>query len=151
MRNKLLAIIFSSVLVITVIVGKAAPLPATPTPDPYGCNATPQTLVDGAPAIKPQNNNAIAFSEQDVRNYYQSLQQQTNEHTDETIDSVQFMTSAQACLALNAVHIGNKPSAIVCLVHLHGIYPPSGGGGKFTEADVFDAHTGNMLVFRPNY
>ncbi len=109
----------------------------------------------GGSAIPPRNNCTPSFTVQDALDY---------EHThpfgnmrmvsigQPKVTKVLFITSAQASQRIGGAEIGLPDDALVCYVELYGTYrfmPPfgvQGGTHSGTMHDIFDAHTGTLLV-----
>ncbi|MGZ6308878.1 MAG: hypothetical protein ACXWP6_20685, partial [Ktedonobacterales bacterium] len=67
------------------------------------------------------------------------------------LTKVLFITSAEASKRLGNEWIGLPDDALVCFVELYGsfrVYPPMGPVSEHTGTthQIFDAHTGNLLV-----
>jgi hypothetical protein len=125
--------------------------------------------VPGIPAIPIHANattaNTPAFTVADVQQYVNRtgfLGGSLLPGAHLTILKIQFMTSKQASVLLQGESTGLPDDALVCYVQLHGpsalngvglSVPPIPGKTKGavltspTADEVFDAHTGNLLVY----
>ncbi len=96
-----------------------------------------------------------AFTEQDIRNYFQQHPVMTTEQMPASITNIVFLTSKEASVHTHQASLGLPDRAVVCLVELqgpfilHGVSRPIG-----TEAPraqhityIFDAQTRGCILF----
>lgn len=108
----------------------------------------------GVPAITSRNNCTPSFTVQDVVDYERAHPFSNHRMTPvgtPKLTKVLFITSAEASKRLGNEWIGLPDDALVCFVELSGTYqfsPPMGPTSEHTGTmhQVFDAHTGNLLV-----
>jgi hypothetical protein len=127
-----------------------------PGPSPVPAYNGPDAPPLDAPAIAPRNNCSPSFTVQDVLDY-------ENTHPFETmrtepvgkltITKIWFITSAEASGQMQGESTGIPDDALVCYVEFYGTfrsYAPMPGSKPRehtgTGSQVFDAHTGNLLV-----
>lgn len=110
--------------------------------------------VIGLPAITPRNDCTPSFTVQDVTTFERAHPAGNNRMTPigtPKLTKVLFITSAEASKRLGNTSIGLPDDALVCVVELYGpyrVYPPMGPVSEHTGTmyEVFDAHTGNLLL-----
>lgn len=118
------------------------------------CPGTQSGQAMGLPAITPRNNCTPSFTVQDVVDYERAHPFSNHRMTPvgaPKLTKVLFITSAEASKRMGNVWIGLPDDALVCFVELSGTYrfsPPMGPASEHTGTmhQVFDAHTGNLLV-----
>lgn len=68
------------------------------------------------------------------------------------VDTARFLTSQEVSQLFNGESLGVPDETLVCMVEFHGNFlvpGPAGKVGTFHQgAEVFDAHTGNLLLVR---
>jgi hypothetical protein len=109
----------------------------------------------GAPAITPHNDCTPSFTAQDVLDYENThpfTTMRAEPVGKPTITKIWFITSAEASGQMAGESTGLSDDALVCYVEFYGTFHTgSAPGGEPTErtgtaVQVFDAHTGNLLV-----
>lgn len=120
---------------------------------PLGVQAGPEF---GVPSITPHNDCTPSFTVQDVLAFEHSHPFGNHRMVSmgqSKVTKVLFITSAQASQRIGGEWIGLPDDALVCFVELYGTYrflspfpsiPDSIHTG--TMHNIFDAHTGNLLV-----
>jgi hypothetical protein len=118
------------------------------------CPGPPSSAL-GIPAIAPRNDCTPSFTVQDVLDY-ESAHPFATRRTEAvgklTITKIWFITSAEAGQQMSGESVGIPDGALVCYVEFYGTFRTgSSPGGEPTErtgtaTQVFDAHTGNLLV-----
>src|SRR5579875_856850 len=142
-------------------------IPTPPTYNPRNFNIT-WTYVDGSPAITPRFKQCVAktasghaFTTADVVAYLNKdgfAPLAPGAHM--KILTIQFVSAAQASKLMAGESVGRPDDALVCYVSVEGpflvanmIHVPK--GAKIPPAkyghEVFDAHTGNMLLWGVNF
>jgi hypothetical protein len=119
----------------------------------------------GMSAIKPQKEpnlvaaNVATFADTDVRQFAENAKLSfIAENGKHSVKSIEFLSSQEASKKLDGESIGLPDSSLVCLVVLEGSFSvggPSEHGSSETKSSpvqkyahiVFDAHTGNILVW----
>jgi hypothetical protein len=168
--------LFGLLAIIIVGIGLVAatstpPPPANPTPQhfssspPFGGHGTPNPYPPGAPAIHPTRdaatNGGAAFTAADVEQFIQAhgyAGGATVSGGPPTILKILFITSQQASALLNGEDIGRPDNAIVCYVLVagpfyssvslpYGVPTPKAPYIHQTGYEVFDAQTGNLLLY----
>jgi hypothetical protein len=110
----------------------------------------------GDPAIRPRNDCAPAYTEQDVRAYLAAnlplgLPNNLRGVGDVQIDSIRFLRLRELRREPDAT-VWLPPDRLACFVALHGTFfplrAPPGANRAFHSALylMFDAHSGNLLV-----
>jgi hypothetical protein len=126
--------------------------PGSPTTPAYNGADTPAL---GAPAIMPRNDCMPSFTAQDVLDYEDAhpfSAMRVESVGKPKITKIWFITSAEASGQMHGEFIGIPDDALVCYVEFYGTFRTgSAPGGQPTErtgtaSQVFDAHTGNLLV-----
>jgi hypothetical protein len=127
-----------------------------PAPSPVPAYNAPDAPALGAPAITPRNDCAPSFTVQDVLDYENAhpfATMRTEPVGKLTITKIWFITSAEASGQMHGESIGIPDDALVCYVEFYGTfrsYAPIPGSKPAertgTAAQVFEAHTGNLLV-----
>ncbi len=160
----LLALVFVGVAWFTSAATATSVKPPAPPPMHHAFQIS-QTYVAGDPAIHPhlvQNGSGAAFTRDDVIAYF-------NAHSSFfgplvpgahlKILTIQFVTAKQASQLMYGESVGRPDDAFVCYVKAQGLFyttymhgGPNLPGVKHpaTAKDgdaVFDAHTGNLLVW----
>lgn len=116
---------------------------------------TPVIYPPGIPAITPRTNDIPAYSTADAEQYMvlQSPYGASLTAHKATIVKIAFMTAHQVSVLLHGESIGRPDTALVCYVELRGSFGPPGPvpyGSKYAlspkAVEVFDAHTGNLLI-----
>jgi len=126
-----------------------------PAPSPVPAYNAPDAPALGAPALTPRNNCAPSFTMQDVLDY-ENAHPFATMHSDPvgklTITKIWFITSAEASQQMGGESTGLPDDALVCYVEFYGTFrsygPPGSNPIEHTGVaqQVFDAHTGNLLV-----
>lgn len=125
-----------------------------------GASATASTAPIGAPAIVPRasaastgpTSTAPAFSTADVVQYVTThpIWRNLAPWATPTVVQVEFLTSQQVTSLLSGESTGMPDGALLCYVQLRGTFTFAGSSGKtvtyHTGYEVFDAHTGNLLM-----
>jgi hypothetical protein len=115
----------------------------------------PSSTAFGIPAISPRNNCTPSFTARDVLDYENAhpfAAMRVEAVGKPAITKIWFLTSAEASQQMHGESIGIPDDALVCYVEFYRIFRKgSGPGGEPTERmgtaqQVFDAHTGNLLV-----
>lgn len=134
-----------------------APTPVTTTM----CPGAP-TAGDGIPAIPARTTCTPAFTTQDVRAYFAgtySLGRTDTVGSHLTITRILFTTAHDARRLMGGESVGLPDGAVVCYVELNGEVRPQNMSilqgsatthpalATVTVRVIFDAHTGNELVF----
>jgi hypothetical protein len=128
-----------------------------PGPSPVPAYNGPDAPPLGTPAIAPRNDCAPSFTVQDVLDYESAHPFTGGMRTEPvgklTITKIWFITSAEASGQMQGEFIGIPYDALVCYVEFYGTfrsYAPFPGSKPMehtgTGSQVFDAHTGYMLV-----
>lgn len=118
----------------------------------------PHLSVAGTPAITPRSTGTPAFSVNDVRQYivtHQFSGGPTVTQSSPSIVKLEFMSSKQASQQLDGTSLGLPDNALVCFVVIKGPFlltadslPSRLHVPRFdTGLEVFDAHTGNQLLW----
>ena len=118
------------------------------------------TYPPGIPAIHPQSGSAQtpgspAFTAADVTHYIQTQGFiRTTSGAVPAIAQIEFITAQEASALLQGESIGRPDNALVCYVVLTGSFRANGPvppGATIpivhTAYEVFDAHTGNLLMY----
>ncbi len=114
----------------------------------------------GAPAIVPHldarstgpTSTAPAFSTADVVQYVKThpIWRNIASCATPTAVRVEFLTSQQVTSLLSGESTGMPDGALLCYVQMRGTFTFAGSSGKtvtyHTGYEVFDAHTGNLLM-----
>lgn len=174
-KLKLVAVAVAVLVLVVVGVGWSAnaaaatsvkPIPPRPTFHPLQIQ---QTYVGGSPAITPrfpqnvaESATAPSFTKADVVAF---LNQSTFpagpvvKGAQMTILTIQFVSAQQASKLMDGESVGRPDNALVCYVEMEGPFlltgvsvPPEPSGKKYPTTakyghEVFDAHTGNLLVW----
>jgi len=115
----------------------------------------PTSSTLGVPAITPRNDCTPSFTVQDVLDYESAhpfATMRSEPVGKPTITKIWFITSAEASGQMAGESIGLSDDAVVCYVEFHGTFRSYGPPGSKpvehtgTGVQVFDAHTGNLLV-----
>ncbi len=96
-----------------------------------------------------------AFTEQDIRNYFEQHPVLTTAQMPAPITNIFFLTSREASEHMHRASLGLPDRAIVCLVELqepfilHGVSRPMGAQVPRAQyiTYVFDAQTGRLMMF----
>ena len=118
----------------------------------------PRILVAGTPAITPRSSGTPAFSSSDVRQYvvtHQFSGGPTVAQSSPSIVELEFISSKQAKQQLDGTSPGLPDNALVCFVVMKGPFLLTADSQPSrlhvptvnTGIEVFDAHTGNQLVW----
>jgi hypothetical protein len=127
-----------------------------PGPSPVPAYNGPDAPPLGLPAITPRNDCTPSFTAQDVLDY-ENTHPFTTRRTEPvgkpTITKIWFITSAEASGQMAGESTGLSDVTLVCYVEFYGTfrsYAPVPGSKPMehtgTGSQVFDAHTGNLLV-----
>jgi len=118
----------------------------------------PRTYSPGVPAISPRTNGTPAFTVADVKQFIK-IHGFVGGHTVPgvrlTVTKILFIASQQASALMQGESTDRPPGTLVCYVQLHGPFvfsnasvPPRMPIPVYqTGVMVFDAHTGNLLVW----
>ena len=115
----------------------------------------PSSSALGLPAIAPHNDCTPSFTAQDVLDYENThpfAAMRVEAVGKPKITKIWFITSAEASGQMHGESTGLSDDALVCYVEFYGTFRTgSAPGGEPTErtgtaSQVFDAHTGNLLV-----
>lgn len=115
----------------------------------------PLSQPTGSPAIRPRTTltTGPAFTESDVQQYVTKTGMPHNLASGSSfaIMSVTFMTSREVVARLQGEATGLPDTTLLCFVELQGTFVfagPQGTTGAFQHGyEVFDAHTGNILMW----
>ncbi|HLW00185.1 MAG TPA: hypothetical protein VKT82_16070 [Ktedonobacterales bacterium] len=142
-------------------VANSKPPAPPPTHKPFQIS---QTYLPGSPGIKLRtapNTSGPAFTQADVTTYFQKhgfLPLAPGAHLQ--ILSIQFVSAKQASDLMAGESVGRPDNYLVCFVKVKGPFltstlhvPPGANLPPTAEYghDVFDAHTGNELVWGVNF
>lgn len=114
--------------------------------------------IAGTPAIAPHSTGTPAFSSSDVRQYvvtHQFSGGPTVAQSSPSIVKLEFISSKQASQQLDGTSPGLPDNALVCFVVIKGPFLLTADSQPSrlrvptvnTGIEVFDAHTGNQLVW----
>jgi hypothetical protein len=127
-----------------------------PGPPPVPAYNGPDAPPLGAPAIAPRNDCSPSFTVQDVLDYESAhpfATMRSEPVGTPKITKIWFITSAEASGQMAGESIGIPNDALVCYVEFYGAfrsYAPIPGSKPMehtgTGVQVFNAHTGNLLV-----
>lgn len=116
----------------------------------------PASRLFGSPAIPARTINAgptiPAFTVTDVAQYVSThpMPRDIASGAKSTIVGIAFLTSQQVTVLLRGESTGLPDDALLCYVELHGtfVFPgPAGVTATYLRGyEVFDAHTGNILM-----
>jgi hypothetical protein len=126
-----------------------------PGPSPVPAYNGPDAPPLGGPAIAPRSDCTPSFTAQDVLDYenahpFGAMRVQAVGKP--KITKIWFITSAEASGQMQGESTGLFDDALVCYVEFYGTFhvygPPGSKPGEHTgtAVQVFDAHTGNLLV-----
>jgi hypothetical protein len=169
MRISRLLIISLILLSSLFLLGGAISFASTPAPnmplgpDPIrGHQNHPRQLSPGSPAITPRTSGSPAITINDVRQYLQNTPfpgGPTVSGKPYTIVSITLMASKQASMIMHGEYVGIPDNQLVYYVVVRGPFiltgmsvPPGVNVGNKTPVvqtadEIFDAQTGNLLVF----
>lgn len=109
----------------------------------------------GLPAITPHgtvSSNSAAFTTNDVVQYVGThlLPDATISGSKPVIKKVEFLTNQEVSMLLGGESVGTSDNTLLCYVELQGtftFYGPRGAQVTYhIGIEVFDAHTGNLLI-----
>ncbi len=159
-----LALLMAVALIVLVLTSASAGQPPTiPPPQPHEfqgvANPNPYSA-PGIAGIPPRSKGPIAYTTADVTQYidangFAGGPVVSGSHL--VIEKILFITSKQASELTRGESVGRPDNAIVCYVQLRGPFIPgeldvpigvsNPNATVLRVYEIFDAHTGNMLVW----
>jgi hypothetical protein len=109
----------------------------------------------GIPMIHPTRAGIPAFTVADVRQFFTAHPVKSASGAPAQIAEIQFMPEEQASAIMRGEPVGLPAHALVCYVQFRGSFLTTGGYGPpqakpawfQLEEEVFDARTGNLMVY----